>query len=54
MNLLFRLLVLTVLLASPALFVGCAASKITSDEIPTDIGDVGEDEGADANPPEGR
>lgn len=52
MRKLFRFVVIAVVVGSPALFAGCGPSKITSDEIPTDIGDVSEEEEEDANPPE--
>jgi hypothetical protein len=42
---------LALVLFIPAAFVGCGPSRISSDEIPTDIGDEGEEGDADDNAP---
>jgi hypothetical protein len=49
MNLFFRFLVLTVLLGSSALFIGCGQTPVINDEVPPS--EVGEEETGD-NPPE--
>ncbi|HRX78606.1 MAG TPA: hypothetical protein P5307_06060 [Pirellulaceae bacterium] len=46
------MIVLALFLIAPAVFIGCGPQKMSSDEIPMDIGDVSEEEGEDADAPE--